>query len=453
MVTEAVESLAERIAKTPADQFARSTAARLRQGLDPDLLLAGACLAAARGTELPFSHHGGPLHPIAAVPMAAVIAASLPAELRWLPALQVAALAAKHLHDPSMGPSVQPEMEPLQEATPEKTAQALRQAVRRRQPVLAEHLMLGLLAYEDATLTRETTIRLALSNYATDEHKLIFAVNALRAVERLGAGLAPPLLRLVARYNALPDWFDRPDGVDKQIHSAMSAAGLAERPPIRDATADESAGITALRRELRAGLLAQAPNAIAEALSEGLSIESAGEAITLAACDLFLQWDTQNPMGIHFMTGAHALRQVARSLQDPLLAAEALLHWSFGPETRAVKAHGGEDWLPDNAIPGDDPLPALQAAIEAEDLEGAPTAVLFYGGEGADAAPVQRLLAQAAAADSATELHGMKHIGAMLEEFERAKDGGRWIMLAAAAKQAALIHGRDTSVLESAGAD
>ena len=75
---------------------------------------------------------------------------------------------------------------------------------------------------------------------------------------------------------------------------------------------------------------------IAQALADGLSMEGAGEALSIGAAGLFMRSLTGNPMDVHLHTSANLRRYLVRldgfSLKNKLLV---LLLWHTGPEVKS----------------------------------------------------------------------------------------------------------------------
>ena len=192
------------------------------------------------------------------------------------------------------------------------------------------------------------------------------------------------------------------------------------------------------------GSLEETPERIAVALRGGMSLSGAVEAVSLAASDLFVGMETANPMGIHFMTGANAIRWVCRA--HPPLGPKSLLMWALGPETRGAK---GASPRP-AGTPCRAGLEEVAEAIRANDGAEASVRAAGYLASGGDPSGLVGMLGAFAAQDDATEMHALKHHQAMVEEFEGARSSLAPVHLAAQAKEAALHAGKGTGVYEQA---
>src|SRR4030095_3711070 len=79
---------------------------------------------------------------------------------------------------------------------------------------------------------------------------------------------------------------------------------------------DETAAITALADEIgRCAEFGEIPAMLARALGGGLSLEGAGEALSVGGSTLFLRSKTGNPMDVHINTGANTRRYLLRQAE------------------------------------------------------------------------------------------------------------------------------------------
>jgi hypothetical protein len=430
------EPLVRLLEDTPTEHAVTEAVRLLREGVSETALATAAALAVSRSSELPFVHHGGPLHPVAALPAVRGTMDRLPLEERWLPLIQDVALVSRHIHDSGGAPYLMPAMEPRGAGDVPQTVGAFRNALRRNTPAAAEHAFLWLLQQAPRTTALEALLRVAVANYRYDEHKLILAVNTIRLLDWIGWEHAPTLLRVAVRYNFMPSiWAERGSRESLQLQADRIEALAqpfdvpASRRPL-DA-AGEQAALAELREVCAGAALDEIPRAIAEALARGVSLTGAAEAVSVAACDLFLQADTDNAMGIHFMTGANAIRWVCRHF--PSLGSRALLAWTLGPETRGIKQSRRAE-LP-TRVRGH--LPELRALLDNREPQTAAALALRLTREEAPAA-VLCLSAMAAARDDTSEMHAMKHCQAMAEEWSATRPEWAPVHLAAQAKECAL---------------
>src|SRR5207302_9052099 len=110
--------------------------------------------------------------------------------------------------------------------------------------------------------------------------------------------------------------------------------------PLRERTgADETARVGALGEAIgRVSSYPDIPALLARALADGLSLEGAGEALSIGASVLFCRSYYGNPMDVHMHTGANLRRYLlgmeGLSLENKLLA---LFLWQSGPEVRLAQ--------------------------------------------------------------------------------------------------------------------
>src|SRR5258708_30794672 len=114
---------------------------------------------------------------------------------------------------------------------------------------------------------------------------------------------------------------------------------------------DETAAIGGLGEAIgRVDVYADIPVLMAKALADGLSLEGAGEALSIGAAGLFLRSLTGNPMDVHLHTSANLLRYLLRldglSLRNKVLL---LLTWQTGPEIRSTQTRMVPATQPDPA--------------------------------------------------------------------------------------------------------
>ena len=101
---------------------------------------------------------------------------------------------------------------------------------------------------------------------------------------------------------------------------------------------DETAAIGELGEAIgRVDVFADIPALMAKALADGLSLEGAGEALSIGAAGLFLRSLGGNPMDVHLHTSINLRRYLLRldgvSMRNKLML---LLTWQSGPEIRST---------------------------------------------------------------------------------------------------------------------
>lgn len=471
---DAIEPLVRFVEETAPAQIVARTHDRLAAGTPVrDMLLASA-LAVVRSSDLPPGHHGGPLHPLAGLHAVRHIAARLPGEYARLPVIQNVAVANKHIHSPAMGPFILPEAQPVSEQdSAEATLESFRAAASRGVYHACDHYYLYLLERLSPMQVLEHLLHVAIPKNQIDDHYFLFPVFTWRALEYLGWQYAKYIGRAPVRYVTRPTM---PASLD-EVDALIATFGLLERN-IRAATGDdETAAITALADEIgRCSKFSEVPGMLARGLADGLSLEGAGEALSVGGSTLFLRSQTGNPMDVHINTGANTrrylLRQPELSLRTKL---RALLVWHTGPEVlmaqrmlapgvhpeparvAALPARGQDDLLADIAaliasLPVGERLPKANLATwrSTDEVKQATALAQQYANAGYAPEPLITLLGKIACRDNFTEMHALKHHQATYEEFQATRPSLRWRHLVAAVQAAAISHGRIQDVYEHA---
>jgi hypothetical protein len=221
---------------------------------------------------------------------------------------------------------------------------------------------------------------------------------------------------------------------------------------------------------------ADIPVAISKALAEGLSMQGAGEALSIGAANLFTRSLTGNPMDVHLHTSVNLRRYLVNleglSLRNKLLC---LLLWHTGPEVRSTQRRLEASTQPDldaaAALPyrtQDELLDTITEHIYQQppiDWAGAANlgqvraapevkAVLHmaqqYVNNGYDADAFIARLAEIVCHDNFTEMHAFKHHQAVIEEFHNTREPWRWKHLVAGAQASAISFGKNMEIYEEA---
>src|SRR2546425_9685027 len=156
-----------------------------------------------------------------------------------------------------------------------------------------------------------------------------------RALDWLGrehtSFLMRPAVRYVTRFPTPP--------VLKDIEPLLEEYELLKRPLGFHTSPGEAPAIGLLGEAVtRCDTYAEIPVMLAKALADGLSLEGAGEALSIGAAGLFLRSLTGNPMDVHLHTSVNLRRYLIQleglSLRNKLLV---LLLWHTGPEVRSTQ--------------------------------------------------------------------------------------------------------------------
>jgi len=468
-----IEPLVQFIEDTDPSEIVNSTLAKLRAGVSTQTMLTASVLAVTRSSDLPPGHHGGPLHPLAGLHAVSHLVERLEGEQRFVPVLQHVALANKHIHHPGMGPYSLMEFEPVDEGGVEATKSAFLDAVNRGEYNKADHYFLWLWEHVPPIEAFDLLMTVAIPKNVLDDHYFIFPAFTWRALESIGYEYLPilmrPAVRYVTRYPIAP-------GVP-EMEALIEEHQLLTRVTRQQSGADETAVIGRVGEAIgRCDVYADIPVLLATALADGLSLEGAGEALSIGAAGLFLRSLTGNPMDVHLHTSANLRRYLigldGLSLHNKLLV---LLLWHTGPEIRSTQRRMQPAPQPDPdavaALPyrtQDELLEALTESIYQQpptdwamvanlgQLHAAPEVketvnlAQQYVQCGYDATALITRLAEIVCHDNFTEMHAFKHHQAIVEEFYATREPWRWLHLVSGAQAAAISFGKNMEIYEEA---
>jgi len=469
-----IEPLVQLVEETPPDRIVARVHDRLVAGTGfRDMLLASA-LAVVRSSDLPPGHHGGPLHPLAGLHAVRHIAARLPGEYAMLPVIQHVAVANKHIHSPAMGPFLLADAQPVSEGdSVEATIKAFRMAVGRGVYNACDHYFLYLLDRLSPMQVLEHLLEVGIPKNQLDDHYFLFPVFTWRALEYFGWDYARFIGRAPVRYVTRPT---PPTSLD-EVDALLDRYELLERDLRATTGEDETRAVTALADEIgRVNDFAAIPVMLARALADGLSLDGAGEALSVGGSTLFLRSQTGNPMDVHINTGANTRRYLLRQPElSRRIKLQALLVWNTGPEVRMAERMLAPEPQPEprrvaalsfrtqdevlreietliDRLPVGERLPAANLASwrSTDEVKHAAALAQHYADRGYSPEALITMLGKIACRDNFTELHAFKHHQAAYEEFHATRPSLRWRHLVAAVQAAAISHGRIQDVWDHA---
>jgi hypothetical protein len=491
-----IEPLVQFIEETPRSEILDRTLEKLRAGVPIKTMLTASVLAVIRSSDLPPGHHGGPLHPMAGVYAVSKLVERLEGEDRFLPVMQHVALSNKHIHDPVTGPFSLLEFSPLDvtggaETQVEHLAadgtgkvsnakgiaaakEAFLKACDRGESNKADHLYQWLWQNVPHIEAFDLLLSIAIPKNALDDHYFIFPAFTWRAMENvIGTEYLTTLMRPSVRYTAR---FPAPRAMP-DVDALIEKHELLSRVMRQRSGDDETAKIGELGETI--GTCADyndIPVAIAEALAGGLSLEGAGEALSIGAAGLFLRSLTGNPMDVHLHTSANLRRYLLRldgiSPRNKLMI---LLTWHVGPEVKSTQYRMEPTKQPDMdavaALPHrsqEDLLDAIQHSIYTQpptdwstvsnlgrmravpEVKDTVNLAQQYVQLGYNAEALMKRLGEIVCHDSFTEMHAFKHHQAIVEEFYATREPWRWMHLVSGAQAAAISFGKNMEVYEGA---
>jgi hypothetical protein len=491
-----IEPLVQFIEETPRAEIVDRTLEKLRAGVPIETMLTASALAVTRSSDLPPGHHGGPLHPVAGLYAISKLVQRLEGEDRFLPVLQHVALSNKHVHDPVTSPFMLLEFEALDaEGGSQSKAEflagdgqgemargkgiegakeAFLKAVGRGETNKADHLFLWMWDNMPAIEVFDLLMSVAIPKNGLDDHYFMYPATAWRALETFFDKqylkvLMRPVVRYVTRFPTVRAYPE----IDRMIEE-HDLLGRILRQRTGD---DETASVGRLGEAIRdCDDFNEIPKMTAQALVDGLSIEGAGEALSIGAAGLFLRSLSGNPMDVHLHTSVNIRRWLLKldglSMKSKLLV---LLTWHMGPEIKSTQ-HRME------AGPQPDPeaVAALPHRTQAELLDAITQSIYNqpptdwsqvsnlgrmravpevkvtvnlaqqYVDLGYDAQAFMTRLGVIVCHDNFTEMHAFKHHQAIVEEFHATRDPWRWMHLVCGAQAAAISFGKNMEVFEEA---
>jgi len=476
--SDAIEPLVQFIEQTPPHEILDGTLEKLRAGVPIGTMLTASALAVTRSTEMPPGHHGGPLHPLAGLYAVSKLIERLEGEEKFVPVMQHVALSNKHIHHPAMGPYTLLDFAPLDTGGFEAAKSAFMMAVGRGEWNNSDHIFQWMWKNAPAIECFDLLMSVAIPKNFNDDHYFMFPGALWRSFEEgvLDKDLLPVLMRPAVRFvtrspvappNPIPTPFPA-------IEALIEEHQLLGRIMRQRSGEDETDAIGELGETIgRVDAFAEIPGLIAKALVAGLSLEGAGEALSIGAAALFMRSLGGNPMDVHLHTSINLRRYLLRLDLSPRNKLLLLLTWHTGPEIRSTANRMLPAPQPDMAAVAALParsqaelLDAIQHSIynqpptdwstvtnlgvmravpEVRDVVNLATQYMKCGYE--PDALIARL-AEIVCHDNFTEMHAFKHHQSIVEEFYSTREPWRWMHLVCGAQAAAISFGKNMAVYE-----
>jgi len=477
--SDTIEPLVQFIEETSPDEILDRTLDKLRAGVPTQTMLTASAFAVTRSTDTPSGHHGGPLHPLAGLYAVAHLVERLEGEQRFVPVLQHVALANKHINHPAMGPYQLLEFAPLDAGGVEATKAAFLAAVNRGESNQADHLFQWLWQNAPPIEAFDLLMSVAIPKNFNDDHYFMFPGTMWRAIQTgvLDQADLPllmrPVVRFVTRHPVAP-----PNPMASPlpgIEALIAEHQLMNRILRQRSGEDETAAIGELGEAIgRLDVFADIPVLMAQALADGLSLEGAGEALSIGAAGLFLRSLGGNPMDVHLHTSVNLRRYLLRldglSLHNKLLL---LLTWQSGPEIRSTAMRMEPAPQPDMTAVAALPPRTQEALLDAitqsiynqpptdwskvsnlgqmravPEVKETVNLAQQYVQCGYDPKAFIARLAEVVCHDNFTEMHAFKHHQSIVEEFYATREPWRWMHLVCGAQAAAISFGKNMAVYE-----
>jgi hypothetical protein len=442
------EPLVSLMEETPADKLLPVVVEKLKSGTSLDALVGAATLANARA-------FGGQdytgFHTFMALAPSYHMALELPDDRRALPVLKVLHRNARRIHETDG--CKHEVLHPLEaEDLPKERAngEALREAVRKIDAAGAERII--------ATMARgpigEAYNHLQFSiQDEIDVHRVVLAWRSWVTFDLLGKEHASTLLRQSVRFCLDEERNNRKYNRTPEIRTVLPkmldqyrlvGRSLGTRVP-------DDAALEQLAMTIYSGTRAQAADAAAQALAEGISADAVGEAISVAANRLVLCDPGRrkaypgkpegsvhgDSVGVHASDSANAWRNIAR-VSNQRNTVASLITGAFhtaGQSSGLLKDPYPSRELQEQITAKDAAtlLKQTEAAIRDKDQARASVLVHRYGQLGFAVRPVFDLLLKYALSEDGA-LHAEKYYRTVCEEFAATRPAFRWRQLVALAR-------------------
>jgi len=469
-VAETREDLIQWLRHEHPDTVVGATVARLRAGVPIDELWAAGALTAARYVSNQARNLLGFVsHAMIGCEDARQSAMGQPVEVQQLLLIQALAQVVVDLHDPCFAPYELLDAWGLEEPTPEEGIEQLRTDVRFGEWLRADHRVVGLERQLDRDRLVDLLLDIGLEGMVTDDHTLITPALALDMMELTGWDEGFAMLRGTLRYSCT---FPRDLAPYAKATALIEAHGLTGGII---ATGFDAALAARLRHELLALDPADRPERVARALAdEGASADTATAAISLSACDLYLQVDpvdhdafdavSREVAPIHIGTSMNIIR-ASLARMSPRTAVQAVVmggcllergpsvlndEFAFVPFAPSRSYPYAEDVEVLRGVAPEQLLKTLEVALEDHDPRRSTAAVRAFELAGGDAREMIAALTRIACTDDGTLMHNVKHLHAMVEEFHACTDPDRWHFLIAAARWISWYAGKNTGTHQQA---
>jgi hypothetical protein len=477
---ETINPLVQFIEETSPGEILDRTLDKLRAGVSTKTMLTASALAVIRSTDMPPGHHGGPLHPLAGLYALSKLIDRLEGEDKFVPVLQHVALVNKHINHPAMGPYQLPAFEPLDAGGVEGTKTAFLTAVGRGEYNQADHLFQWLWRNAPPIEAFDLLLSVAIPKNFNDDHYFMFPGTVWRAIQSgvLDDPDLPLLMRPVVRFvtrnpvapnNPMPSPLPLIEGLIEE-HQLLSRI-------YRQKTGDDESEVVGKLGEAigRIDVFADIPVLMAEALAGGISLEGAGEALSIGAAGLFMRSLCGNPMDVHLHTSVNLRRYLLRldgiSLKNKLML---LLTWQSGPEIRSTQmrmegAPEPSEIAAIKAMPRRSQAELLDAVTQSiynqpptdwsqvsnlgqmkavPEVKETRRLAQQYMLNGYDPEAFIARLAEIVCHDNFTEMHAFKHHQSVVEEYYATREPYRWMHLVCGAQAAAVSFGKNMAVYE-----
>jgi hypothetical protein len=418
-----VEPTVRLLEQTPRETLLEEVAARIRNGLSYQDVVAALMLAGVRNIQ-PRPSVGFKFHAVLVVNSAHLASLASPDADRWLPIFwSLDYFKDAQARDVREGNWT---MEPVDERTvpaASRAREAFVQAMERWDEAAADAAVAALARTAGADETFELFYRFGCRDFRSIGHKAIFVANAKRTLDCIGWQHSEPVLRSLAY--ALLNHSGEPNPATSDL--AADAPGRRNqerlatiRPDWLDGKLDSDAAWDLLA-VLRSGSSDDACDRVVELLNRGVAPQSIWDALLAGSGELLMR--QPGIVSLHAVTTSNALRYAYATSGNPDTRRMALLqNAAFLPLFRAAMQLRGDvsqrqlDQLEPFPIAARDPdtLDGIFADVSGDRMQAA-RKVLAYLRE----APAESLINQARRLVflHGTDSHDYKFSSAVLEDY------------------------------------
>src|SRR5580704_914870 len=468
-----IEPLVQFIEDTSPEEIIDRTLEKLRAGVPTQTMLTASALAVTRSTDLPPGHHGGPLHPLAGMYAISNLVNRREGEDKFVPVLQHVALSNKHINHPAMGLYQLLDFKPSEFKDFEAAKAAFLMACSRGESNNADHIFQWLWQNVPPIQAFDLLMSVAIPKNNIDDHYFVFPGYTWRAIEtgfvdkELLPLLMRPSVRYAARFPIAP--------ATPELDALIKDNTLMERVTRQETGDDETIAVGRLGKNIGSvEEFADIPVMMASALGKGLSLDGAGEALSIGAASLFLRSLGGNPMDVHLHTSVNLRRYLVRlqglNLRNKLML---LLTWQSGPEIRSTQTRMEPAPQPDMAAVAALPPRTQEELLDAithsiynqpptdwskvtnlglmravPEVKETVNLATQYMKSGYDPEAFIARLAEIVCHDNFTEMHAFKHHQSIVEEFHATHKPWRWMHLVCGAQAAAISFGKNMTIYE-----
>ncbi len=462
--------LIEWLRHTTPERVVDETIDKLESGISIDDLWAAGALTAARYVSNQARNLLGFVsHAMIGCEDARQAAFGQPEDIQRLLLIQALAQVVVDLHDPCFSPYELLDVWGVEEPTIDEGIAQLRSDVKFGEWMRADHRIVGL----ERTMNRDDFIDLlldiGLEGIVTDDHTLITPALSLDMMDLTGWEAGFAMLRGTMRYSCT-----FPRNLEPYQRATELVDSLALADTITEGEVD-GASAASLRTELLLTDPHRRPNVVAQALStRGMNAQTVMSALSLAACDMYLQVDpvphddfdavSREVAPIHIGTTLNILRASLPRMKNRSKALAVVMGGCLLERGPSILNEEFEfiEFEPSRSYPYDEDveklaghtpealLATLNVALHEHDVRTTTAAVSAYHLAGGDSEQLITELVRVACTDDGTLMHNVKHLHSCLEEFRASQHPDRWNFLIAAAKWVSWYAGKDTGTFNRA---